>query len=228
MNRTLRHLSLSVLATATAITLAACGGGTNPSSAPSSGHEGMPGMSATSTASATTSGTAATGPHNQVDVAFATGMIPHHGQAVTMAEMALTTAQDPSVKGLAIAIKAAQDPEIQTMSGWLRGWGQPVPAVTGGQDMPQMGAETTGSSGMGGMGGMTTEEMSQLAKAAGGDFDRTWLQMMTRHHQSAVAMSRAELATGQNQDAKTLAQSIIDSQTAEIATMTALLGRLAG
>lgn len=228
MNRTLRHAALPVLAAATALALAACGGST---SSPS-GHEGMPGMTSTTSAStpSTPSRPTAAGPHNQADVAFATGMIPHHGQAITMAQMALSTSTNPKVKDLATAIKAAQDPEIQTMSGWLTGWAQPVPAATGGHDMSQMGSttsSTSGSSTMGGMGGMMTDqEMEQLSKATGAAFDRMWLQMMVKHHQGAVAMSQTELATGTNPDAKQLAQAIIDSQTKEITTMTAALGSL--
>ncbi len=231
MNRTLRHAALPVLAAATALALAACGGST---SSPS-GHEGMPGMTSTTSAStpSTPSRPTAAGPHNQADVAFATGMIPHHGQAITMAQMALSTSTNPKVKDLATAIKAAQDPEIQTMSGWLTGWAQPVPAATGGHDMSQMGSttsttsSTSGSSTMGGMGGMMTDqEMEQLSKATGAAFDRMWLQMMVKHHQGAVAMSQTELATGTNPDAKQLAQAIIDSQTKEITTMTATLGTL--
>jgi uncharacterized protein (DUF305 family) len=225
MNRTLRHAALPVLAAATALALAACGGST---SSPS-GHEGMPGMTSTTSASTPSRPTAA-GPHNEADVAFATGMIPHHGQAITMAQMALSTSTNPKVKDLATAIKAAQDPEIQTMSGWLTGWAQPVPAATGGHDMSQMGSttsSTSGSSTMGGMGGMMTDqEMEQLSKATGAAFDRMWLQMMVKHHQGAVAMSQTELATGTNPDAKQLAQAIIDSQTKEITTMTAALGSL--
>jgi len=228
MNRTLRHAALPVLAAATALALAACGGST---SSPS-GHEGMPGMTSTTSAStpSTPSRPTAAGPHNEADVAFATGMIPHHGQAITMAQMALSTSTNPKVKDLATAIKAAQDPEIQTMSGWLTGWAQPVPAATGGHDMSQMGSttsSTSGSSTMGGMGGMMTDqEMEQLSKATGAAFDRMWLQMMVKHHQGAVAMSQTELATGTNPDAKQLAQAIIDSQTKEITTMTAALGSL--
>ena len=182
--------------------------------------------SMSSTATAAPAGSPAAGAHNQADVAFATGMIPHHRQAVTMAELALTKATNPTVKQLAGAIKAAQDPEIKTMSGWLQGWGQPVPAASGG-GMSPMGSATTDSSGMGGMSGMMTDaEMSQLSNASGVAFDRMWLQMMTKHHQGAVAMAQAELSSGSNQDAKQLAQSIIDDQTKEITTMTALLGTL--
>jgi len=230
MNLSMRTLALPVVTAATAVALASCG-----SSSASNPGQGMPGMNS-SGHSATTSapaGTAAAGPHNPADVTFAAGMIPHHRQAVTMAEMALTKATNPTIKDLAAAIKAAQDPEIQAMSGWLTGWGQPVPTTN--HDMSQMGSATSGTmsgeaaggSGMGGTGGMMSDqEMTQLSATSGAAFDKRWLQMMTTHHQGAVAMARTELTDGANTEAKQLAQGIIDSQSKEITTMTTLLATL--
>lgn len=75
------------------------------------------------------------GDFNDADVAFATDMIPHRRHAVEMAELAETRAESPEVKDLAMQIMSAQDPEIETMSGWLTAWGKPVPADDGGMDM---------------------------------------------------------------------------------------------
>jgi uncharacterized protein (DUF305 family) len=47
-----------------------------------------------------------------------------------MADLAAQRASNAQVQRLAAAIKAAQDPEIQTMSGWLSQWGQPMPSDT--------------------------------------------------------------------------------------------------
>ena len=240
MNSRLSRAAGPALAVATALTLAACGSSTTaPSgSGVTPGNGGMPGMSSAAPGMSSTApgmssaapgatsapaGPAASGPHNQADVDFATGMIPHHGQAVTMAELALTKATNPTVKQLATEIKAAQDPEIKTMSGFLQGWGQPVPATAGGHDMGAVGS-TAGSSNMAGM--MTDQQMSQLGSASGAGFDRMWVQMMLEHHRGAVAESKTELSTGSSSEAKQLAQTIIDGQTKEITTMTALLATL--
>ena len=52
-------------------------------------------------------------------------MIPHHEQAVEMADLALQNdAASEDVKALAGQIKTAQDPEIQTMQAWLSQWGR--------------------------------------------------------------------------------------------------------
>ncbi|MET7396452.1 DUF305 domain-containing protein [Dactylosporangium sp. NPDC005572] len=188
--------------------VSACGGGS---------HHDM-GAQPTSPA-ATASGTVA-GSFNGIDVRFATDMIPHHRQALEMAKLAEARAATPAVKDLAGRISKAQDPEIATMSGWLTAWGEPVPSPGGmdhGMDHDAMG-------GMPGM--MSQQEMQQLAKATGTEFDRLFLTMMIRHHEGAVEMAKAEQAQGENPAAKKLAGDIATSQTAEIAEMEGLLKKL--
>lgn len=156
---------------------------------------------------------------NDADVTFAQGMIVHHEGALEMAQMADGRAQDPRVLDLAGRIEAAQDPEIQTMTGWLEDWGQPTSAdESGGMDM---------DGGMGGMGGMNMD-MSGLEAASGAEFDRMWLEMMTEHHRGAVDMAETEIADGQNADAIDLAEQIVESQSAEIDEMETLLTELDG
>lgn len=151
--------------------------------------------------------------HNSTDVAFATDMIPHHSQAVEMADLALTQADSDAVVDLAEQIKAAQDPEIDAMSGWLEAWGEPVPDT--GDEMSGM------DSSMPGM--MSDADMQSLADASGTAFDRLWLTMMVEHHEGAISMAESELSDGANADAKSLAEDIIEGQRAEITTMQQLL-----
>jgi uncharacterized protein (DUF305 family) len=153
---------------------------------------------------------------NDADVTFAQGMIPHHRQAVEMAELAETRAQRPEVKQLAAQIKAAQDPEIQTMTGWLNEWGEDVP-----EDMEGHGAMDSGD--MPGM--MSSEDMDKLEAAKGAAFDAGFLEMMIEHHQGAIEMAKTEQKDGEYADAKQLAATIEKTQAAEIATMRRLLGQ---
>jgi len=178
---------------------AACGG-----SSSGGNHDAANGSSASSAA------------HNVADVAFATDMIPHHTQAVEMADMALKAAVDPEVKALAQAIKGAQDPEIKTMTGWLTDWKSPVPGAGMGHSMSG-----------GGMGMMSDADMAALGKATGAEFDKMWVEMMTRHHTGAIQMANTELKDGQFGDAKALAQQIVTSQTAEVTKMAAIAKRQA-
>lgn len=158
--------------------------------------------------------------HNAQDVTFAKDMVPHHQQAVEMADLAGSRAVDPKVRQIAARIKAGQDPEIRTMQGWLEDWG------TGGS-MPEMdhgGGSKEMSSG--GMGMMSEGEMTALRDASGNAFDRMFLTMMTGHHNGAIEMAKTELAKGKYQPAKDLARSIQDSQVKEVAEMQQILGAL--
>jgi len=159
----------------------------------------------------------AAGTFNDADTTFATGMVPHHMQAVTMADMILKKDDiDPAVIDLAKKIKAAQGPEITTMNSWLTAWGNPIGMPT---SMPGMDMDT-------GMGMMSDADMAALDAATGVTASKLFLTEMIQHHQGAIDMANIEVASGKNRDALLLAKNIIASQTAEIQTMKDLLGTL--
>lgn len=175
--------------------------------------EGMNGAPGTSPSASGSSASA----HNDSDVTFATQMIPHHQQAVEMADILLAkTGVDSRVIGLAQQIKAAQDPEIVTMTGWLTDWGQPSPDAMNGDAMDGMT--------MNGM--MSQADMDALKNASGVDSSKLFLQQMTQHHQGAFDMANEELASGKDRSALALAKTIVAAQTAEIATMKDLLATM--
>jgi uncharacterized protein (DUF305 family) len=150
--------------------------------------------------------------HNDADVAFAQGMIPHHRQAVAMAELAGGRTENPAVLDLAARIEAAQAPEIDTLTAWLQEWDVEVPAG----DMAGM--DHGDMSGMG-----SPEDLAALEAALGAGFDRLFLEQMTVHHEGAVQMAQTELADGADPDVLALARTVAESQQAEIDEMAALL-----
>jgi uncharacterized protein (DUF305 family) len=160
------------------------------------------------------------GSASDADVAFVQGMIPHHRGAIVMAQLADGRAQDPRVQDLADRIEAAQGPEIQTLTGWLEEWNEPLPDE-------DMGGMDHGSGGMD-MEGMSEEDMAALDSAFGADFDRLFLDLMVDHHRGAVDMAETEIAEGSNPDAVDMARGIVESQTAEIQEMETLLTELGG
>ncbi|MFE0191499.1 DUF305 domain-containing protein [Streptomyces sp. NPDC058989] len=207
--RSLIRRAVAVAAAATAaVVLAACGG-TGDSSAGHGGHD---------KAAPTASASAKKGGHNAADVTFAKGMIPHHRQAVQMAELVASRTRSAEVEKLAGEIKKAQDPEIKKLSGWLTSWGEQVPEE-------HDGGEHAGHS-MGSMSGMMApEEMDALEKSSGKAFDTAFLKMMIKHHEGAVEMAKSERADGGYPPAKDMAGDIISSQSAEITRMNKLLGK---
>ncbi|WP_341951972.1 DUF305 domain-containing protein [Salinibacterium sp. TMP30] len=150
---------------------------------------------------------------NNADVMFTVMMIPHHEQAVEMADMLIAkNGVDDQVLALAEDIKAAQGPEITLMSGWLDDWG------------------IDSESGMAGMnhgdGMMTDTDMSDLESATGDEASRLFLEQMIVHHEGAIDMALVEAEGGQNTEVLALAQQIIDAQTAEITVMRDILSTL--
>lgn len=213
MNRTKIHVLLPAALISGALILSACGSDTKDSS---------PGAAANMSGSTTDTAAAVSGDagaHNDADVKFSQEMIVHHRGAIAMAKLAGTRAANADVKALAVKIEAAQDPEIATMSTWLKSWGAEVPAADSG--MSGAGGMDHGSSAMPGM--MTDQEMAGLEKSMGADFDTMFLQMMTKHHEGAITMAKEQQSKGQNPDAKALAAKIVADQTAEIAEMAELI-----
>lgn len=197
-----KFLALSATAVAAVIALTGCSTGTG---------EDMPGMD--HSASATTSQTTAVtgGEHNSADTMFAQMMIPHHEQAVEMSEIMLAkTGLDPKIETLSQEIKAAQAPEIQKMTAWLTGWGEPT--------------ATSGSHGMDGM--MTESDLDKLTAAQGTELSKLFLTQMIAHHEGAVKMADTEVTDGKNADAVALAKDIVSSQESEIKEMQDLLATL--
>ena len=195
----LRTVALAASALTVALVLAGCST-TTTTTMPSD----MPGMDHGSSSDASQ--------FNDPDIAFVTQMIPHHQQAVEMADIVLgKTGVDPRVVDLATQIKAAQGPEITTMTSWLKSWGQPSPEPMDGMAMNGM---------------MSPDDMNALTTAAGADSSKLFLQQMIQHHQGAIDMANEELSTGKNADALALAKTIADAQTAEIAKMNEILATL--
>ncbi len=201
MRNTRKTFRLAPLALAVALTVAACG--SDEDSAPAS---------ADTSSTQEDSGTSEA--HNAADVSFAVDMIPHHRQAIQMAD-AVFSRENTTLGSLAEQIKAAQDPEIETMSQWLTTWGEEVPEGTGGM----------GSMDMNTM--MSSEDMDSLMRMDGTQFDAMWLRMMIEHHRGAIEMAEVELAEGEQPEVKELASSIIEAQQQEITTMEQMAQALA-
>jgi uncharacterized protein (DUF305 family) len=150
---------------------------------------------------------------NADDVAFATNMIPHHQQAVEMSKLVAERTTNQQLIALSEQISAAQQPEINALRVFLVQWSENPQDSAGGHE------------GHGSMAGMVDEAtMAKLQSLKGAEFDKLWMQSMISHHEGAIEMAKAEVANGENIDAKNMAQSIIDSQQAEITQMKQMLG----
>jgi len=145
-----------------------------------------------------------------MDAHFIEQMIPHHVDAILMADIALEKATHQEIKQLALDIKRTQTEEIEKMKKWYKDWyGKEV-------------SDTTRSAGHGmGMtpGGMmeNSTDIENLKTAE--DFDKVFIEQMIPHHQMAVMMSQMLASSTQRQEMKQLASDIIIAQNKEIEQM---------
>jgi len=164
--------------------------------------------------------------YSEADVRFMTDMIAHHAQAVVMARWAPTHGADPAIQTLAARIINSQRDEIAAMRDWLRERGQPRPPA----DAEGVGGHAHGRAhAMDVPGMLTPEQLDELARARGSEFDRLFLTYMIEHHRGAVIMVRDLFATdgaAQGESVFKLASDIQADQTVEIERMELMLAAL--
>ena len=124
-------------------------------------------------------------PYTAADIAFMSGMIAHHAQAVKMAGWAASHGASKSLQIFCGRIALGQTAEIGLMQAWLKDRNQPVPEA----DPLGMKMTMGGMTHMVTMPGMLTEaQMAQLDAARGVEFDRQFMTFMIQHHRGAITM----------------------------------------
>lgn len=155
-------------------------------------------------------------PYTQADVEFMTMMIGHHAQAVKIALWAPTHGASAPILRLSERIVNAQQDEIVTMQQWLLDRGKPVPNIDDHMHHPMPGM-------------LSDEQLQQLDRARGTEFDRLFLTLMIQHHRGAVAMVKQLFTTtGAAVDLLVFkfANDVQVDQTTEVARMEQLLANL--
>src|SRR5437763_905327 len=168
-------------------------------------------------------------PYTTADVAFVSGMIRHHAQAIVMANWAPTHGASAEVRTLGGRIINAQLDEIHRMQQWLADRGQPIVSPplsregnTSMRDMPGM--HVAGDSLMPGM--LSNAQLDSLDHARGEVFDRLFLTYMIQHHTGAVHMVQqlfSSYGAGQDDTIFKMATDINVDQRTEIARMHRML-----
>ena len=155
--------------------------------------------------------------HSPADVLFMQDMIPHHHQAIEMAELVADRTNRPELVDLAGRIDGSQKDEIAFMQQWLGDRSERVPNPTAHDEM-----HTDHK-----MAGMATpEQMTDLGKSESTDFDRLFLTLMITHHEGAVTMVEELLEQPGSAYDPALFEfttDVTNDQNAEIERMNALL-----
>ncbi|MBA3376072.1 MAG: DUF305 domain-containing protein [Actinobacteria bacterium] len=143
------------------------------------------------------------------DRAFIDAMVPHHREAIAMAEAATERLlSQPDLAEIANDIINSQQLEIDQMLEWREGWfgsrtlGPVEPEVLG---VPEDEL------------GMEHGSADEVANAA--DVDAAFAALMIPHHEGAIAMAEAATRRGQHDEVRDLAARIIDAQEREIEVM---------
>jgi uncharacterized protein (DUF305 family) len=142
------------------------------------------------------------------DRAFIDAMVPHHQQAIEMAQDAKAAGiSEPVLMDIATAIIATQEQEIDQMESWREKW-------FGSREIDPDGADALGMS-MDEM-GMSEDRMDFEMES---DVDAAFASMMVDHHQGAIKMTKLALERTTHEEIKTLAEEIIATQQDEIDLM---------
>ncbi|MCC5599817.1 DUF305 domain-containing protein [Nostoc favosum] len=147
------------------------------------------------------------------DLRFIDAMIPHHQGAVEMAKQALEKSKRPEIKKLASEIIKAQDQEIAQLKQWRTAWYPSASSTPVAYDAKTGKTVPMPEEQMQGM------MMNMDLGAADTEFDLRFINAMIPHHESAITMAQDALSKSKRSEIKKLAQSIIDSQQAEINQM---------
>jgi uncharacterized protein (DUF305 family) len=152
-------------------------------------------------------------PNLPFDLRFLDEMIAHHQGGVIMTQHMAVDSQRPEMRDLAQRIITAQQREIAQMQQWRQAWypNAPVSPANGMGGMMGRGM-------MGGCPGMDADAMREMM-GSNMDFDRMFLQMMIPHHEDAITLAEQALQQAEYAEIKTLAQTIITTQRAEIDEM---------
>ncbi len=163
-------------------------------------------------------------PFSDADVEFMAGMIPHHAQAVVMAGWAPSHGARQDVAILCERIVVGQRDEIAMMQTWLSDRGQEVPDAASTRHKMTMNGMTHEML-MPGM--LTDEEMAELDRARGPEFDRLFLICMIKHHHGAIDMVDTlfkAYGAAQDETVYKFASDVYADQSIEIDKMQEMLG----
>lgn len=164
-------------------------------------------VTATTASDGMTSTTTSTMPAatSAYDLMFIDTMTKHHQMALDMAKAGAPKFASKELEALAGKMVEDQTSEIAQLRQWRDQW--------------YAGAAPSENMEMPGMSGMGNIDMSHMQMMNGKALDVMFVDMMTPHHEGAIAMSKDALEKAEHQEIKDFSQKVIDAQQKEIAQM---------
>lgn len=151
--------------------------------------------------------------HNTTDVTFANNVTALEDQGTTMSRQVPTHSNDSGIVTFAAKTEAALQVDTQVLKALRAQWKgeQDNPPANGGPSSPPAG------------GLIDNDTLVKLDSLHGAEFDTLWLKSMIGLEQGAIQQSNAEIASGKNVDAISLAKQIVKARQAEITQMQDML-----
>lgn len=141
------------------------------------------------------------GQPSEADATWAAMMIPHHENGIKMAQLAIERAATDALRNAASQSKANQERDMSVLEKILEAAGKkPMPPEKPLEQMDEM-------------------HMQLLGGLSGEDFDRHWITVTGGHHMAAIMMSETALAGSASDGARSLQQTIRQTQLGEVATL---------
>ena len=139
----------------------------------------------------------------EFEQSFLQQMIQHHRSGIEMAKMVRDHTKRPELQQFADKMSAAQQQEIDKMTGWLKDWFQASPKSVANEAADKE----------------MKMHMPMLSGKHDADFDKAFLQMMPEHHHMAVEMAEQVEKKATHPELKELAAKIVKDQSEEIKQM---------
>jgi len=131
---------------------------------------------------------------------FLQQMIQHHRSGIEMAKLVSDHTKRTELQGFASKMISAQQEEIEKMTSWLKSWYNMSPK--------QIANEAADKE--------MQMHMSMLSGKRDSDFDKTFLEMMPRHHHAAVEMAEQAEKKATHPELKEFASKMTQDQQKEI------------
>lgn len=141
--------------------------------------------------------------HNETDLAYAHELSTQSQQAVDMVAMVANKAVSPELRLVAAEAGRTRVLEVERLSDMLEVWG----VAPHGQDFH------------GNPGELTLEQLSELYALDDAAFEEAWVAHMVANLEGAVAMSRAEVDSGLNLEARELARQLVEAHESQISEL---------
>lgn len=132
---------------------------------------------------------------------FLEGMSMHHESAIKMSEMALKKTKNKNIVELARIIKKDQTKEIKKLKNWNSKWYGTSEVIEAKKDKHEM------------------MNIAELQNKSGKEFDKAFLEMMTKHHQEGIQMTNKMMPELERKEIHRFAKEMIEKQNKEVVKM---------